>query len=118
MLSKDILTVLIPAKMETDPPSSSPQAAQFFGHFHQTFLYKAASYLDFVGQLILLHLFPVRFFLVSPSVDLLPEVELELEPEELHGDDVGVSVDGEEFDNDELSRTRGGCVVGFGRASY
>ena len=92
MLSKDILAVLIPANMETDPPSSSPQAAQFFRHFHQTFLYKAASYLDLVGQLILLHLFSVRFFLASPSVDLLPEVELELEPEELHGDDVGVSV--------------------------
>jgi hypothetical protein len=117
MLSKDILTVLIPANMETDPPSSSPQTAQFFGHFYQTFLYKAASYLDLVGQLILLHLFPVRIFLALPSAELLPEVELELEPEELHGD-VGVFVDGEEFDNDELSRTRGGCVVGFGRASY
>ena len=118
MLSKDILTVLIPANMETDPLSSSPQAAQFFGHFHQTFLYKAVSYLDLVGQSILLHLFPARFFLALPSVELLPEVQLELEPEELHGDDVGVSVDGEEFDNDELSRTRGGCVVVFGRASY
>ena len=68
--------------------------------------------------MILLHLFPARFFLALPSVEILAEVELELELEELDGDDVGVAVDGKEFDNDELSRTRGGSVVVFGRGLY
>jgi len=67
---------------------------------------------------MLLHFFPARFFLALPSVKILAEVELELELEELDGDDVGVAVDGKEFDNDELSRTRGGCVAVLGRRLY
>jgi hypothetical protein len=72
---------------------------------------------------MLLHFFPARFFLALPSVKILAEVELELELEELDGDDVGndkfgVAADDEVFDTDELGRTRGGCVAVLGRRLY